>query len=177
MHFSIRQAGFAGAFALLAALAAASGPATAQQTQQQGAQKPVIGACMGCLHKYTQADVMALLKDEGYGSVRPGKKGLVLFKADGATMGVKVTKSHSLVYLFVHGKMPLPLKAANTWNLKSIYSKAVVSPKGTNILRATLPGGGGLSKKTVAVMTKLFSRFLAPQFVKFYREQMAAAKN
>ena len=176
MYFSIRRTGAAGAFALFALLASAALPAHAQQTQK-AAPKPVIGACMSCLHKYTQPEIAALLKDEGYGSVRLGKKGLVLFKADGATMGVKATKSGSLVYLFVYGKMPLSLKAINTWNLKSIYSKAVLSPKGTNILRTALPGGGGLSRKNIVVMTKLFSRFLAPQFVKFYREQMAAAKN
>ncbi len=92
-------------------------------------------------------------------------------------MGVKVTKSSSLVFLYLYGKMPLPLESLNKWNLKSIYSKAVRSSKGSNILRATLPGGGGLSKKNVVVMTKLFTHYLAPQFVKFYRAEMAAAKN
>ncbi len=144
---------------------------------EEKAAKPVIGACVGCLHKFTKDDLLQLLRDEGYGSVRASKKGnLVFFKAEGRMLGVNATKSGSLVFVYLAGSKPLPLEAINAWNVKSTFSKAIRISKGRNLLRTVLISSReGLSRLQVRGMTRMFATFLAPQFEKFCREELAKA--
>ncbi len=159
-------------------IAAQMSAASAQQSAFQPTAKPVIGACMSCLKKFTPTDLMALLKAEGYGSVRTSAKtpGLVFFKSEGRLMGAGVNKAGTVTFIYAYGKKRLPWEAINLWNRKSNFSKAMITSKGANIMKAVLISGSGLPEKDVRNMARLFSSFLVPKFITFYKKAMEQAQ-
>ncbi len=106
--------------------------------------------------KFTQSDLVRILKSEGYGSVERLNDDAVTFKIDGKIYGLFIFKDNDLQLHYGTAGIEVPLSKMNGWNKDFRHSRAYIDKEGDPILEADLLADEGLSGAMVKNFISVF---------------------
>jgi len=108
------------------------------------------------VERLSSADLAAILKSEGYGSVTVQKDGNVSFKANGVLCVLYRYDDGDLQLYFGITGITVDPRTINEWNRTRRLSRAYLDADQDPILEADLLADTGLSRETVSSFVKVF---------------------
>lgn len=120
--------------------------------------------------KFTDDELVQILRGEGYGSIEKRRSGVVVFKVDGQTYALYNTYDGDLQCYYGIGGAEVSYKAINEWNKTKRLSRAYLDKDEDPVLESDLLSDAGLNKEHVARFVKIFV-FSAKQFKDYVNDK------
>ncbi len=123
--------------------------------------------------RYSDDELVSLLKADGYSSVENSKPGAITIRVDGQRHALLVQPDGDL-QLYYGVALPGPkLSTAdmNTWNRTKRLSRAYLDDEQDPALEADLMSNGGISRANIREFVKVFVNTSVPAFRQFLRER------
>ncbi len=123
----------------------------------------------GLTSKYSDFELVQIIKDEGYSSVKKIRDGVIKIKINGQTFVLFNNEDGDLQAYYAIGNAKISYEDINTWNRTKRCSRAYLDSDKDPVLESDLLANGGLSKKHVTEFFRVF-RISAKSFKKFIAE-------
>jgi hypothetical protein len=122
--------------------------------------------------KYSDAELIQIINDDGYSAVTKLKDGVIKVKIDGSAYLIFNHSDGALHALYGVGDAKISYEDINEWNRTKRFSRAYLDSDKNPILESDLLANGGLTKKHVTEFIKVFVGS-----VKFFKEFLVAHNN
>ena len=106
---------------------------------------------------FTDAELIAIIKEDGYRSVELDSKGIIVIKVDGAPYVLYNYDDGDLQLYYGIAGAPVSLTAINEWNMSKRLTRAYIDSENDPVLEADLLSDAGISE---AHITRFFDIFL-----------------
>lgn len=116
--------------------------------------------------RYTDNQLINILKAEGYSAVSQVKESVILVKIDGRNYVVINQDDGDLQFYYGLAGSRLTYEEINEWNKNKRLSRAYIDDENDPVLEADLMANGGISDEHIAVSFKVFV-MSAKQFAEF----------
>ena len=120
--------------------------------------------------KYSDAELIEIIKGEGYSAVKKAKEGTIHIKIDGRSYFLLNKKDGDLQTYYSIGGANISYKDINEWNKTKRLSRAYLDKDSDLTLESDLLANAGLSEKMVTEFfsvfkgsVKVFRRFIVEQ--------------
>ena len=117
--------------------------------------------------KYSDAEIIQIIKDEGYSAVTKLKDGVIKVKVDGSTYVLFNKSDGDLQAYHGAGGVKVSYEDINEWNRTKRLSRAYLNSDKDPVLESDLLANGGLTKKHVTEFFKVFVHISVNDFRKF----------
>ena len=108
--------------------------------------------------KFSDEQIVQILKDEGYSSVKKRSDGLLVIKIDGTAYIIRNYKDGDLVATYIASGVDVSYKDMNEWNSKKRLSRAYLDSDRDPHLEADMLSNGGVSEKNVSEFFRIFTK-------------------
>ena len=106
--------------------------------------------------KYSDDELIQIMKDDGYASVKQQRKGLIRIKIDGRTYLLLNKSDGDLQTYYAVGGVNLSYEDMNTWNRTKRLSRAYLDTDMDPILESDLLANAGLTAKQITEFFRVF---------------------
>lgn len=106
--------------------------------------------------KYSDDEVVQIIKDEGYSAVTRAKKGLIVVKIDGRAYTLINMSDGDLQCYYGMSGVKVSYEDINIWNRTKRLSRAYIDSHEDPVLESDLLSNGGLTKKNVSEFFHIF---------------------
>ncbi len=125
----------------------------------------------GMVERFSIEELRDIIKEEGYGSVRIKGDDRVVFKSSGRTFVMALYDDGDLQLYYGASGVKVTPADINEWNRTKRLSRAYLDSEGDIALEADQFANGGLTRKMVQDMIKIFVQTSVPQYVDFVSER------
>ncbi|NTV10739.1 MAG: YbjN domain-containing protein [Zoogloea sp.] len=136
---------------------------------------PSLYAAPASTTKFSDSELVQMLKDEGYGSVKTSD-GKIIVKIDGRSYFLFNNMGGDLQAYYGTSGVNISTKDINDWNRTKRLSRAYLDSDNDPVLEADLLSDGGLTKANVTEFFRIFYSVSAKAFREFVLERNATAK-
>lgn len=106
--------------------------------------------------KFTDSDLVTVLKGDGYSGVEITKPGKIILKVNGTAFLLNNSYGGDLQLAYFVSGVKISLSTINQWNRTKRLSRAYLDSDKDPILEADLLGDAGLTKKQITEFIKVF---------------------
>ena len=121
--------------------------------------------------KYSDAEVMEILRADGFSAVTQLKEGAIKVSVNGLTPILFNNEVGDLQAYFVASGVELSYEDINEWNRTKRLSRAYLDSDNDPVLEADLLSSGGLTRKNVGEFFRIFVNVSVPGFIEFLLEK------
>ena len=121
--------------------------------------------------KYSDAEVMEILRADGFSAVTQLKGGAIKVSVNGRTPILFNNEDGDLQAYFVASGVELSYEDINEWNRTRRLSRAYLDSDNDPVLEADLLSNGGLTRKNVGEFFRVFVNVTLPGFIEFLLEK------
>lgn len=107
-------------------------------------------------NRFSDAELVRIMKDEGYGAVRQIDDGAIRIKIDGQSYMLFNQEDGDLQAFYAIGGTRISYRDINTWNRTKRLSRAYLDSDRDPVLEADLLANGGLTVENVTEFFKVF---------------------
>ncbi|MGB0467092.1 MAG: YbjN domain-containing protein [Pontibacterium sp.] len=106
--------------------------------------------------RFSDSELVQIIKDDGYGSVKKIKDGAIRIKIEGTSYILLNKSDGDLQAYYALGGADISYRDINTWNKTKRLSRAYLDSDKDPVLEADLLANGGLSEKHVTEFFRVF---------------------
>lgn len=106
--------------------------------------------------KYSDAELIQIIKDDGYSAVTKLKDGAIKIAIDGVTLAIFNKKDGDLQAFYAASGVNVSYEDINEWNRTKRLSRAYLDTDKDPVLESDLLANGGLTKKHVTEFFRVF---------------------
>ena len=117
--------------------------------------------------RFTDRQLVALLRNEGYGKPEMLKKGAIRFRINGLKVVLRNVKNGDLLLWACFSGTGHNLQTVNAWNRKRRLSRAYIDRDGDAVIESDLLSNGGITERNVTAFLRAFAVSIAA-----YREHL-----
>lgn len=107
--------------------------------------------------KYSDSELIQIIKDEGYSAVEKIKDGAIRVKIDGRSYVLFNKSDGDIQAYYGIGGVIISYEDINEWNRTKRFSRAYLDSDKDPVLESDLLANGGLTKKHVTEFFRLFT--------------------
>jgi len=118
-------------------------------------------------HKFTDSEIVQIMRDAGYSSVKKTEDGFILIKIDEKKFVIYNYKGGDIQAYYGAKGPKISYKDINTWNKKRRLSRAYIDSRGDPVIEADLLSDGGMTAKNITEFFKVFVDVSVSSFRQF----------